>query len=54
MEGLGSTCSQNFDIRPRRKECLVDWFTKVLFRLEWWDMQFQDEEGVMAILETCE
>ena len=54
MEGLGSTYSQNYDIRPRRKESLIDWFTKVLYRLEWCDMQFQDVEGVMAILETCE
>ena len=44
----------NYDIRPRRKESLVDWFTKVLYSLEWCDMQFQDVEGVMAILETCE
>ena len=32
----------------------MDWFTKVLYRLKWCDMQFQDVEGVMAILETCE
>ena len=54
MEGLGSTYLQNYDIGPRRKESLIDWFTKVLYRLEWCDMQFQDVEGVMAILETCE
>jgi hypothetical protein len=54
MERLGSTYSQNYDIRPRRKESLIDWFNKVLYRLEWCDMQFQDVEGGMAILETCE
>ena len=26
MEGLGSTYSQNYDIRPRRGESLKDWF----------------------------
>ena len=56
MEGLGSTYSRNYDIRPRRKESMTDWFTKLLYRLEWCDMQFQDVEGAMhmAILETCE
>ena len=54
MEGLGSTYSQNYDIRPRRGESLKDWFAKVLYRLEYCDMQFQDVDGVMAILETCE
>ena len=38
MEGLGSMYSQNYDIRPRRKEGLVDCFTKVLYRLEWCDI----------------
>ena len=54
VEGLGSTYSQNYDIRPRRAEDLKDWFAKVLYRLEYCDLQFQDVEGVMAILETCE
>ena len=54
MEGLGSTYSQNYDIRPRRKEGSMDWSTKVLYKLQWRDIQFQDEEGVMAILETRE
>jgi hypothetical protein len=54
MEGLGSTYSQNYDLRPRRGESLKDWFAKVLYRLEYCDMQFQDVEGVMAILETYE
>ena len=54
MEGLGSTYSQNYDIRPRQNECLEDWFVKVLYRLEYCDLQFQDVEGVMTILETCE
>ena len=54
MEGLGSTYSQNYDIRPKRKESLIDGFTKVLYGLEWCDMQFQDVENVMAILKTCE
>ena len=54
MEGLGSTYSQNYDIRPRRGESLKDWFAKVLYRLEYCDMQFQDVDGVMAILETYE
>ena len=55
MEGLGDTHSENYDIRPRRKGSLVDWFTKVLYRLVWCDMPFQEVEGVMAmaILETC-
>ena len=39
---------------PRRAEDLKDWFAKVLYRLEYCDLQFQDVEGVMAILETCE
>ena len=51
---MGSTYLQNYNIRPRRKESLIDWFTKVLYRLEYCDMKFQDAEGVMAILETCE
>ena len=56
MEGLGSTYSQNYDLRPRRGESPKDWFAKVLCRLEYCDMymQFQDVDGVMAILETCE
>ena len=54
MEGLGSTCSQNYDIRPRRHESLENWFVKVLYRLEYCDLQWQDVDGVMAILETCE
>ena len=52
MKGLGDTYSENYDIRPPRKESLLDWFTKVLYRLEWCDLQ--DVEGVMSILETCE
>ena len=47
MEGLGSTHSQNYDLRPRRGESLKDWFAKVLYRLEYCDMQFQDVDGVM-------
>ena len=54
MEGLGSTYSQNYDLRPRRGESLKDWFAKVLYRLEYCEMQFQDVDGVMAILETYE
>ena len=54
MEGLGDTYSQNYDIRPRRRESLVDWLTKVLYRLDWCDLAFQDVEGVMAILEAYE
>jgi hypothetical protein len=54
IEGLGSTYSQNYDIRPRQHESLENWFVKVLYRLEYCDLQFQDVEGVMAILETCE
>ena len=30
MEGLGDTYSENYDIRPRRRESLVVWLTKVL------------------------
>ena len=30
-EGLGDTYSENYDMRPRRKEGLVDWVTKVLY-----------------------
>ena len=37
MEGLGDTYSQNYDIRPMRRESLVDWWTKVLYRLDWCD-----------------
>ena len=29
MEGLGDTYSENYDIRPRRRESLVDWLTTV-------------------------
>ena len=54
MEGLGDTYSQNYDIRPRRREILVGWWTKVLYRPDWHDMAFQNTEGVMAILETSE
>ena len=56
MEAFGDTYSENYDIRPRRRESLVDWLTKlkVLYRLEWCDMAFQKVDGVMAILETCE
>ena len=53
-EGLGRTYSQDYDTGPRRAEDLKDWFAKVLYRLEYCDMQFQDVEGAMAILETCE
>ena len=56
MEGLGDTYSENYGIRPRRRESLVDWLTSVLCRLEWCDMAFQKVDGAtcMAILETCE
>ena len=56
MEGLGDNViySDIYDIRPRRRERLVDWSTKVLFRLEWCDLAFQNVDGVMAILGTCE
>ena len=47
MEGFGKI----YDIQPRRKESLVDWLTKVLYRLEWCDLVFQDINGAMAILE---
>ena len=52
MEGLGVTYSENYDIR--RRESLVDWLTKVLYRLEWCDMAFQNVDGAVAILEACE
>ena len=52
MEGFGDTYSQNYDLRPRRKESLVDWWTKVFYRLDWCDLAFQDVEGGMAILEA--
>ena len=45
MDGFRSTHSQNYDIRPRRHESLEKWFVKVLYRLEWCDLQFQDVEG---------
>ena len=32
MEGLGDIYSDIYDIRPRRREGLVDWLTKVLYR----------------------
>ena len=54
MEGLGDTYSENYDIRPRRRESLVDWVTKVLYRLEWCDMALQNVDGVITILDTCE
>ena len=54
MERLGDTHSENYDIRPRRREGLVGWFTKALCRLEWCDMAFQDAGGAMAILESRE
>ena len=38
MEGLGEAYSENYDIRPMRRERLLDWLTKVLYRLEQWDM----------------
>ena len=37
MEGLRSTYSQNYDIRPRRHESQENWFVKVLYRLEYCD-----------------
>ena len=30
MEGLRDTYSESYDIGPRRKERLVDWFTNVI------------------------
>ena len=54
MEGLGDTYSENYDIRPRRRESLVDWWTNVLYRLDWCDMALQNVDGVMAILDTYE
>ena len=50
MKGLGDI----YDIRPGRKESLVDWLTKVLFRLKWCDLVFQDDDGVIAVLEFSE
>ena len=54
IEGLGDTYSENYEIRPMRRESLVGWLTKVLYRLDWCDMAFRDVDGVMAILETYE
>ena len=54
MEGLGDTYSENYDIMSRRRESLVDWLTKVLCRLEWCDMAFQNADGAAAILSACE
>ena len=54
MEGLGDIYSDVYDIRPRRRGGLVGWLTKVLLRFEWCDMAFQDDDGVMAIVESCE
>ena len=54
MEGLGDTYSQTYDIRPRRRESLADWLTKMLYRSDWCDLAFQDVEGVMAILDAYE
>ena len=37
IAGLGGTYSQTYDIRSRRRESPVDWWTKVLYRLDWCD-----------------
>ena len=31
IKGLGDTYSENYEIRPQRRESLVDWCTKVLY-----------------------
>ena len=56
MEGLGDIYSGAgiYGISPRKRGGLVDWLMKVLFRLEWCDLAFQDVDGVMDILQVCE
>ena len=43
MEGLRDI----YDIRPRRKESVVDWLTEVPCRLEWRDLAFHEMPMVL-------
>ena len=50
MEGVADT----HGIRPRRKEDIVDWPTRVLYKLEYFDHGLLTYAGVVALLEKHE
>ena len=50
MEGLADT----HGIRCKRKEDIVDWLVRVLYRLEYYDHGLLTYAGVVALLEKHE
>ena len=50
MEGVGDT----HGLRPRRKEDIVDWLVRVLYRLEYCNHGLMTYCGVVALLEKHE
>ena len=50
MEGLADT----HGIRTRRKEDIVDWLVRVLYRLEYFDHGLLAYAGVVTLLEKHE
>ena len=50
MEGVADT----HGIRPRRKEDIVDWLVRVLYKLEYYDHGLLTYAGVVTLLEKHE
>ena len=50
MEGVADT----HGIRPRRKEDIVDWLVRVLYKLEYYDHGLLTYAGVITLLEKHE
>ena len=50
MEGVADT----HGLRPRRKEDIVDWLVRVLYKLEYYDHGLLTYAGVVALLEKHE
>ena len=50
VEGLADT----HDIRARRKEDIVDWLVRVMYRLEYFDHGLLTYAGVVTLLEKHE
>ena len=50
VEGVGDT----HGLRPRRKQDIVDWLVRVLYRLEYYNHGLLAYAGVVALLEKHE
>ena len=54
MVGSESLVGDTHSMRPRRKEDIVDWLIRVLYKLEYYDHGLLTYAGVVTLLEKHE